>query len=140
MKCNCKNNINISSADIKLRDISGADIKLRDLHRIDITLTREPDTPLISELREQIAELKAIGLEFEDLDRRLKEALEELDVVSKSMLVEMLQEYAKKSDLETLKADLKEWADSRFMRKMFLSQEAYDALEEKEENVLYCIL
>ena len=65
MGCKCKENINIS----------GADIKIRDLHRIDIRLTREPDTPLISELRSQIAELREIGLEFENIDRKLKDAL-----------------------------------------------------------------
>jgi len=36
--------------------------------------------------------------------------------------------------------DIKEWANGRFMRKMFLTQEAYDALVEKEENLLYCII
>jgi predicted amidophosphoribosyltransferase len=75
-----------------------------------------------------------------DLDRKLKEALEELDVVSKAALMELLESYVQKGDLDVLKSELKEWANARFMRKMFLTQSAYDALEEKEENVLYCII
>jgi hypothetical protein len=128
-KVDLKKELNISSADITVKK-----------NTINITITREPDTPLIAELRRQIAELQQIGLEFENIDRKLKDALQELDLVSKTMLVELLEDYSRKSDLEGLKSELKEWADSRFMRKMFLTQEAYDALEVKEENVLYCII
>lgn len=129
MKCNCKKDLNISSAEINVRK-----------NDIQIVITREPDTPTIAELRRQIEELQAIGLEFSDLDKKLKEALEELDVVSKAALMELLESYVQKGDLDVLKTELKEWADARFMRKMFLTQSAYDALEEKEENVLYCII
>jgi hypothetical protein len=129
MKCNCKKDLNISSAEINVRK-----------NDIQIVITREPETPTIAELRRQIEELQAIGLEFSDLDRKLKEALEELDVVSKAALMELLESYVQKGDLDVLKTELKEWANARFMRKMFLTQSAYDALEEKEENVLYCII
>lgn len=129
MKCNCKKDLNISSAEINVRK-----------NDIQIVITREPDTPTIAELRRQIEELREIGLEFSDLDRKLKEALEELDVVSKAALMELLESYVQQGDLDVLKTELKEWANARFMRKMFLSQAAYDALEEKEENVLYCII
>ena len=129
MKCNCKKDLNISSAEINVRK-----------NDIQIVITREPDTPTISELRRQIEELQELGLEFSDLDRKLREALEELDVVTKAALVELLEDYAKKGDMDVLKSELKEWANARFMRKMFLTQSAYDALEEKEENVLYCII
>jgi len=127
-KCNCKD-INISQADIKLRD----------LHNIEITLTREPDTPLISELRKQIADLQELGLKFEDIDKRLAEAIQELDIATKAYVAELLENYVQTGDLDALKADIKEWANSRFLRKIYISQEAYDALDEKEENVLYCI-
>ena len=130
MKCNCNKDINISAADIRM-------LRKND---IQIVITREPDTPTIAELRRQIEELREIGLEFSDLDRKLKEALEELDVVTKAALVELLENYVQKGDMDVLKSELKEWANSRFMRKMFLTQAAYDALEEKEENVLYCII
>ena len=97
-KCNCKD-LNLSSAEIQLKK-----------NQINIVITREPDTPLISELRAQIAELREIGLEFSDLDRKIRDVFSELDLVSKTMLLELL------------------------------SQEAFDALEEKEENVMYCII
>lgn len=130
MKCKCKNDINIASADIVVKD----------KHRIDIQITREPDTPLISELRRQIAELQELGLKLNDIDRRLADAIASLDIATKAYLAEVLTEYVKNSDMEAMALDIKEWANSRFMRKMFLTQEAYDALEEKEENVLYCII
>lgn len=129
MKCNCKKDLNISSAEINVRK-----------NDIQIVITREPETPTIAELRRQIEELREIGLEFSDLDKKLKDALEELDVVSKGALLELLEDYAQKGDMDVLKLELKEWAEARFMRKMFLSQAAYDALESKDENVLYCII
>lgn len=128
-KCNCKKEINIAQADINIRK-----------NVIDITITREPDTPLIAELRRQIAELQQIGLDFQDIDRKIADALSGFDIATKGYLAEVLTQYAQESDLQTLKLELKEWADSRFMRKMFLSQEAFDALDEKEENVMYCII
>ena len=138
-KCNCNRDINISSADIVLKPGGAEGVNVRK-NDIQIVITREPDTPTIAELRRQIEELQEIGLEFSDLDRKLKEALEELDVVSKAALMELLESYVQKGDLDVLKSELKEWANARFMRKMFLTQAAYDALEEKEENVLYCII
>jgi hypothetical protein len=137
--CNCNRDINISSADIILKPGGAEGVTVRK-NDIQIIITREPDTPTIAELRRQIEELHEIGLEFSDLDRKLKEALEELDVVSKAALMELLESYVQKGDLDVLKTELKEWANARFMRKMFLTQSAYDALEEKEENVLYCII
>jgi hypothetical protein len=128
-KVDLKKDINISSADIAVKK-----------NQINIVITREPDTPLISEIRAQIAELREIGLEFADLDRKIRDVFSELDLVSKTMLLELLEDYVKKSDTEALKAELKEWANSRFLRKMFLTQEAFDALGEKEENVMYCII
>ena len=67
-------------------------------NEINIVLTREPDTPLIAEIRRQIEELRAIGLEFENLDKKLKDVFAELDIVSKTMLLELLEDYVKKSD------------------------------------------
>lgn len=121
-------------------NISRADVRLLGKNDIQIVICREPDTPTIAELRRQIAELQEIGLEFTDLDRKLKEALSDLDVVTKAALVELLEDYAQKGDMDVLRGELQEWANARFMRKMFLTQSAYDALETKEENVLYCII
>ena len=128
-KCYCKKDINIAQVDINIRK-----------NVIDITITREPDTPLIAELRRQIAELQQIGLDFQDIDRKIADALSGFDIATKGYLAEVLTSYAQQGDLNNLKLELKEWADSRFMRKMFLSQEAFDALETKEENVMYCII
>ena len=125
----CKKDINIAQVDINIRK-----------NVIDITITREPDTPLIAELRRQIAELQQIGLDFQDIDRKIADALSGFDIATKGYLAEVLTSYAQQGDLNNLKLELKEWADSRFMRKMFLSQEAFDALETKEENVMYCII
>lgn len=128
-KCNCKNDVNIASCDINVRK-----------NNIDIVITREPDTPLISELRRQIAELQELGLKLNDIDRRLADAIASLDIATKAYLAEVLTEYVKNSDMEAMALDIKEWANSRFMRKVFLTQSAYDTLVEKEENVLYCII
>lgn len=124
MKCNCKKEINISQADINIRK-----------NTIDITITREPDTPLISELRKQIAELQELGLKFQDIDRKLADILEEMDLVSKTALLEMLQDYAKTADLSGLKTELKEWANDRFIRKIYITKEAYENLSEEEKTV-----
>ncbi len=127
-KCNCNRDLNISSADINLRK-----------NEIQIVISREPDTPLIAEIRRQIEELREIGLEFENLDVKVRDILSSMDYVTKAALMQILEEYSP-LDPEQLKQDIKAWADSRYMRKMFLSQAAYDALETKEENVLYCIV
>ena len=58
----CKENINISSADIQLRK-----------NQISIVISREPDTPLISELRRQIEELRQMGLDLENIDKKIAE-------------------------------------------------------------------
>ena len=135
-KCKCadvkvqkKNDINISLCDVNVKK-----------NRIDIVITREPDTPLIAELRRQIAELQQIGLDFQEIDRKIADAMSGFDIATKAYLAEVLTSYAQQGDLNNLKLELKEWANSRFMRKMFLSQEAFDALEAKEENVMYCII
>ena len=126
--CNSSRDLNISSADINLRKTE-----------IQIVISREPDTPLIADIRRQIEELRKIGLEFENLDVKVRDILSSMDYVTKASLMKILEEYTAFNP-EKLEQDIKNWADSRFMRKMFLSQAAYDALEEKEENVLYCIL
>jgi hypothetical protein len=139
MKCKCKE-ANISTGRNKNEiNISCCDVNVRK-NRIDIQITREPDTPLIKELREQIAELQELGLKFDKLDQRIAEVLEEMDLATKAYLAEVLENYATTANLENMRDAIKEWANGRFMRKMFLSQEAYDALEEKEENVMYCII
>ena len=79
-------------------------------------------------------------MKLNDIDQRLADAIAGLDLATKAYLAEVLTEYVKNSDMESVVTDLKEWANSRFMRKVFLTQEAYDALAEKEENVLYCII
>ena len=126
--CNSSRDLNISSADINLRKTE-----------IHIVISREPDTPLIADIRRQIEELRKIGLEFENMDVKVRDILSSMDYVTKASLMKILEEYTAFNP-EKLEQDIKKWADSRFMRKMFLSQAAYDALEEKEENVLYCIL
>ena len=78
-KCNCKKEINIAQADINIRK-----------NVIDITITREPDTPLIAELRRQIAELQQIGLDFQDIDRKIADALSGFDIATKGYLAEVL--------------------------------------------------
>lgn len=139
MKCKC-NEANISTGRNKNEiNISCCDVNVRK-NRIDIQITREPDTPLIAELRRQIEELQELGLKLNDIDQRLADAIASLDIATKAYLAEVLTEYVKNSDMEAMSRDIKEWANGRFMRKMFLTQAAYDALEEKEENVMYCIL
>lgn len=82
-KCNCKE-LNISSAEIQLKK-----------NQINIVITREPDTPLISEIRAQIAELRELGLEFQDIDRKIADAMSEFDIATKAYLAEVLTSYVK---------------------------------------------
>lgn len=99
MKCKCseasintarnKNDINISCCDVNVQK-----------NRIDIHITREPDTPLISELRRQIEELQALGLKFDKLDQRIAEVLEEMDFTTKAFLAEVLENYATNESLD----------------------------------------
>ena len=79
-------------------------------------------------------------MKFDKLDQRIAEVLEEMDLPTKAYLAEVLENYATTANLEYMRDAIKEWANGRFMRKMFLTQAAYDALEEKEENVMYCII
>lgn len=80
-KCNCKD-LNISSAEIQLKK-----------NQINIVITREPDTPLISEIRRQIEELRQIGLDFQDIDRKIADALSGFDIATKAYLAEVLTSY-----------------------------------------------
>lgn len=78
-KVDLEKELNISSADITVKK-----------NTINITITREPDTPLIAELRRQIAELQQIGLDFQDIDRKLADALSSFDLATKAYLAEVL--------------------------------------------------
>ena len=71
-----------------------------------ITISRTPDTPLISELRAEIEALAEIGKKYDDIDSHIVEVVDGMGV----------------------------------MVKRYITQEAYDALPEKQENVLYIIV
>lgn len=114
---------------------------------IDITICREPDSPLIKDIRAEITRLSEVAESFSDLDSRLSEAIAHLDVISRATLLEILDDYAKKSDisgevdLTEFRAEIHDWSDARFLRKEIISQNDYDALTpaQKNENILYVI-
>jgi hypothetical protein len=71
-----------------------------------ITINRAPDTPLIAELRAEIAALEAIGKKYDDVDAHIQEVIAGMGV----------------------------------MQKKYITQEGYDNLPEKKENVMYIIV
>lgn len=130
MKCNCNKDINISQAAVRIQQ-----------NKIDIVITREPDTPLISELRRQIAELQEVGLRLTDIDQRLADALNGLDIPTKAYLAEVLEAYSTKDELSSLHDSLlqalsaeRDWANGRFVQKVYITQDAFDALTEEQKN------
>lgn len=139
-QCKC-NNVNISQADIIVKkNISHADVNVKK-NDIFITITREPDTPTISELRRQIQELQELGLHLSDIDQRLADALSGLDITTKAYLAEVLEAYSTKDELTNLHDSLlqaiaaeREWANGRFVQKVYITQEAYNALTEEQKN------
>ena len=97
---------NVSGAKICVKDnIAQADIQLRK-NDILITINRTPDSPLISELRAEIAALEAIGKKYDDIDAHIKEVVAGMGV----------------------------------LRKKYITQEGYDELPVKDENVMYIIV
>jgi hypothetical protein len=85
--------------------ISAANSQLRKTDVL-ITISRTPDTPLISELRAEIEALAEIGKKYDDIDSHIVEVVDGMGV----------------------------------MVKRYITQEAYDNLPEKQENVLYIIV
>lgn len=139
-KCNCNRDINISSADIVLKPGGAEGVNVRK-NDIQIVITREPDTPTIAELRRQIEELQALGLKLNDIDQRLADAISGLDLATKAYLAEVLESYSTKSELQALHDSLmqviaqeRDWANGRFVQKVYLTKQAYDALTEEQKN------
>ena len=85
--------------------ISAANLQLRKTDVL-ITISRTPDSPLISELRAEIEALQAIGKKYDDVDAHIKEVVSGIGV----------------------------------LRKKYITQAGYDALPEKDENVIYVIV
>lgn len=92
--CNCHTPV-IAAADLQLRKTD-----------ILITINRTPDSPLISELRAEIAALEEIGKQFDDIDAHIADVI----------------------------------AAGGYLRKKYITQEGYDALPVKDENVMYIIV
>lgn len=85
--------------------ISAANLQLRKTDVL-ITISRTPDSPLISELRAEIAALEAIGKKYDDVDAHITEVVSGMGVIQKK----------------------------------YITQEGYDALPVKDENVMYIIV
>ena len=135
-KCNCQVDYNISEADIQIRSP----------HDISIKIDREASNPTIASLIQRISDLEMFNLHIDDeVERALGEKLQELDIVSLSALNEMLSLYSTKEDLVLLKNNLmsmiaaeREYNDSRYLQKAYVTQNQYDTMD-KKENTIYVI-
>lgn len=85
--------------------ISAANLQLRKTDVL-ITISRTPDSPLISELRAEIEALAEIGKKYDDVDAHVEEVVNGMGVI----------------------------------RKKYITQEGYDNLPVKDENVIYVIV
>ena len=138
-KCNCQVDYNISEADIQIRSP----------HDISIKIDREASNPTIASLIQRISDLEMFNLHIDDeVERALGEKLQELDIVSKAALTELLVSYSTKEDLVLLQNNLmalimqeREYNDARYLQKAYVTQAQYDAMSEddKKENTIYVI-
>jgi len=53
-----------------------------------ITINRAPDSPLISELRSEIAALEAIGKKYDDVDAHIQQVIEGMGVMTKKYITQ----------------------------------------------------
>ena len=136
-KCSCKNNL----GDIQ--------VTLQDNKTIEIVVDRSPSNPKLVQLEADIEALKEMGLNLgNQIDEALAAKLTEMDLPTKAYLTEILADYSTKEDLETLRSSLqqtlaqeREWAESKFLQKAYISQQAYDQLtpSQLKENTMYII-
>lgn len=127
-----------------------ADVQAKVLkNTIEVVIDREPSNPKLVQLEADIEALKEMGLNLgNQIDEALAEKLTEMDLPTKAYLTEILADYSTKEDLETLRSSLqqtlaqeREWAESKFLQKAYISQEAYDQLtpSQLKENTMYII-
>lgn len=67
--------------------ISAANLQLRKTDVL-ITISRTPDTPLISELRAEIEALAEIGKKYDDVDSHIVEVVEGMGVMQKKYITQ----------------------------------------------------
>lgn len=138
-KCACKIDYNISEADIQIRSP----------HDICIHINRAADNPTIASLRKRIEDLETFNLTIDsEIDRMLAERLQNLDLVTRAALAELLGSYTTEADLVLLQNNLlaviaqeREHNDARYLQKAYVTQEQYDAMtdDDKNDNTLYVI-
>ena len=100
----CSSNVAVAKICVK-DNIATADLQVRK-NDILITINRTPDSPLISELRAEIAALEAIGKKYDDIDAHIQDVVNGMGV----------------------------------LRKKYITQQGYDELPVKDENVMYIIV
>lgn len=106
-------------------------------------------SPTIESLRKRIEDLEVFNLHIDDeIERALGEKLQQLDIVSKAALTELLESYSTKEDLVLLQNNLmtlimqeREYNDARYLQKAYVTQAQYDAMSEndRKENTVYVI-
>ena len=138
-KCNCNSDVNLTAAEIKINSP----------HDISIVIDRESSDPTIKQLRERIEQLEELGLNIgEQVDEKIAEAISAMDIVTRTALSELLANYSTVSQLDaltdsvmTLLAAEREYNESKFLQKAYVTQAQYDAMgeDDKKPNTIYVI-
>ena len=127
------------------KNISSAEIKIRPGSQIDIKIERAPKNTKVSELEKRIKKLEDGGLDYTIVDQKIAEHLSNMDIVEKSYFLTALEAYSTTQEmnaaLNQIVANEREWNDSRYLQKCYVTQEQYDAMtdEDKKENTIYII-
>ena len=127
------------------KNISSAEIKIRPGSQIDIKIERAPKNTKVSELEKRIKKLEDGGLDYTIVDQKIAEHLSNMDIVEKSYFLTALEAYSTTQEmnaaLNQIVANEREWNDSRYLQKCYVTQEQYDAMSDsdKKENTIYVI-
>ena len=127
------------------KNISSAEIKIRPGSQIDIKIERAPKNTKVSELEKRIKKLEDGGLDYTIVDQKIAEHLSNMDIVEKSYFLTALESYSTTQEmnaaLNQIVANEREWNDSRYLQKCYVTQEQYDAMSDadKKENTIYVI-
>ena len=127
------------------KNISSAEIKIRPGSQIDIKIERAPKNTKVSDLEKRIKKLEDGGLDYTIVDQKIAEHLSKMDIVEKSYFLTALEAYSTTQEmnaaLEQIVANEREWNDSRYLQKCYVTQEQYDTMSdaEKKENTISVI-
>ena len=84
-------------------------------------------------------------MDYAIVDQKIAEHLSKMDIVEKSYFLTALESYSTTQEmnaaLNQIVANEREWNDSRYLQKCYVTQEQYDAMSDadKKENTIYVI-